>query len=187
MLPRAVRYILVAALALTPQVVCAEITENGKGLAFGKNHSYLIQAPKGWMLDTESATGQGLFAVFYPKGSSWADGDSVMYTNAAALDGRTAEEAMDKDADGLRKNSPDIKVTDGGTVATADGKTATIKYFTGDKYGNYEAAAYVPEKLVMVNIVLTARSKKAYEESLQPFKDLVASYQFYSQKVDIKK
>src|SRR5262249_49796694 len=154
------------ALTLTPQVALAEITENGKGLAYGKDHSYLIQAPKGWMLDTESAASQGLFAVFYPKGSSWADGDAVMYTNAAALDGRTAAQAMDKDAESIRKNSPDVKVTDGGTITTSDGKSATVKYFEGDKYGNYEAAAYVPEKLVMVNMILTARNKKSYEESI---------------------
>ncbi|HMO23278.1 MAG TPA: hypothetical protein PKC98_20140, partial [Candidatus Melainabacteria bacterium] len=50
--------------------------------------------------------------------------------------------------------------------------------FTGDKFGNYEAVGYVPENKVVVNIVLTARNKAAFEEGLTPFRKLVESYRF---------
>lgn len=78
----------------------------------------------------------------------------------------------------MQGRSADIKVTDAGTTKTADGKVASLRYFTGDKFGNYEAVGYVPEEKVVVNIVLTARNKAAFEESLQSFRKLVASYRF---------
>ena len=171
---------LLIALGVTlaaPTASLAEQTEQGTGLAYGKNHAYFLTAPEGWILDTECGASQRLYAVFYPKDSDW-NGPVAMYSNAAPRDGRTITEAIQKDIDHMQGRSADIKVTDGGTTKTADGKMASLRYFTGDNFGNYEAVGYVPEDKVVVNIVLTARNKAAFEESLQPFRKLVASYRF---------
>lgn len=161
----------------TPAASIAEQTEMGTGLAYGKNHAYFLTAPEGWVLDTECGAAQRVYAVFYPKSSDW-DGPVAMYSNAAPRDGRTITEAIQKDIDHMQGRSAGIKVTDAGTTKTADGKVASLRYFTGDKFGNYEAVGYVPENKVVVNIVLTARNKAAFEEGLTPFRKLVESYRF---------
>src|SRR5271154_2921019 len=51
------------------------------GLVYGKNHAFWVVAPKGWVLDNQAGVDQGLYAVFYPKGSSWKKSPVVMYAN----------------------------------------------------------------------------------------------------------
>ncbi|MFA7339306.1 MAG: hypothetical protein WC028_21175 [Candidatus Obscuribacterales bacterium] len=109
----------------------AEKTECGTGLAYGKDHAYFITAPQGWLLDTESGASQGVYAVFYPQGSSW-NGPAVMYSNAAGRDGRSPDEAIEHDEQEMHKGNDKLKVVDGGTIKTKDNKTAIVKYFTGD-------------------------------------------------------
>src|ERR1051326_3275936 len=55
--------------------------QDDSGIIYGKNYSFALTAPKGWVLDTASGRQQGLQAVFYPKGSSWKNGAAVMYAN----------------------------------------------------------------------------------------------------------
>jgi hypothetical protein len=55
--------------------------ENHIGALHGEDHVYTLQAPKGWILDNQSGTGQGLHAVFYKVGGSWGKSPVVMYTN----------------------------------------------------------------------------------------------------------
>ena len=156
----------------------AEITEGGTGLAYGEDHAYFLTAPAGWMLDTESGVEQHLFAVFYPKGSSWDAGAVVMYSNASALKGRTSEQAIQDDFNELAQKSAKLKMEDAGTITTKDNKQAIVKYFKGDNWGNVEATAYVVEPKTVANIVLTARNKEAFEKSLPAFRQLVGSYRF---------
>ncbi len=173
-----IRLIAVTFVCFTTSLACiAAVTEGGTGLCYGKDHAYFLTAPQGWVLDTESGAQQGIFAVFYPKGSDW-DGPAAMYSNAAAREGRTAESAVERDIQFMRKENPQLQVESGGTITTADGKEAMIRYFSGDSHGNSEAVAYVLEKNVVVNIVLTARNKKAYDSALSAFKQLVGSYKF---------
>ncbi len=162
----------------------AEITEGGTGLAYGTKHAYFLTAPHGWMLDTDSGKSQHIFAAFYPKGSSWSDGDVVMYSNAAARDNKTPEQAIEDDYKELKKKSSKLKIEDGGTLTTRDKKQAVVKYFKGDKWGNTEAVGYVVEPTVVANIVMSARTAEAFEASLPAFRQLVASYRFVTDDPD---
>ena len=103
-----------------------------------------------------------------------------MYSNASDREGRTAAEAVEKDIKAMREHNPHLKVTEGDALPTGDKKTALVKYFSGDTFGNYEAAAYVIEKNVVANIILTARNKDEYDALLPAFRKLVSSYRFVS-------
>ncbi len=172
-------FVATLALIALHQAAHAEKTEEGTGLAYGKDHAYFLTAPPGWILDTESGAVQGVYAVFYPKGSSW-DGTAVMYSNAAGRDGKSPEAAVEHDLIQMREKSPMLKVADGGTLETKDKKQALVRYLTGDSYGNYEAAGYVVEKNIVANIILTTRNKAAYDKALPAFRSLVGSYRFVS-------
>jgi hypothetical protein len=172
---------LIVALMLSTFLVptFALIQDGGTGLCYGKTHAYFLTAPPGWILDTESGVSQGIFAAFYPKGSDW-DGPVVMYSNAAGREGLSPEEAVNRDVQSLRSKSPKLKVSDETTLDTKDKKQALVRYFTGDSHGSYEAAAYVMEKNIVANLVLTARNEAEFESALPAFRSLVASYRFVS-------
>ena len=164
----------------------AAFGQDDSGIIYGKNYSFALTAPKGWVLDTTSGRQQGLQAVFYPKGSSWKNGTAVMYANVLQKTDPAKESLQTIIADdvaGFQKESPNLKVVDADPIPTrtdarSKDKKATVKYFTADRAGNSEAVAYVDEGNLVVMLVLNARSQQDFEASLPAFKDFVGSYFF---------
>jgi hypothetical protein len=160
--------------------------QDESGIIYGKNYSFALTAPKGWVLDTTSGRQQGLQAVFYPKGSSWKNGAAVMYANVYQNTDPTKESLQTiiaNDVADFKKESPNLKVVDADAIPTRTDvrsidKKATVKYFTGDRNGNSEAVAYVDEGNLVVMLVFNARSQKDFEDSLPAFKEFVGSYFF---------
>ena len=169
----------------------AAIAQDDSGIIYGKNYSFALTAPKGWVLDTTSGREQGLQAVFYPNGSSWKNSAAVMYANVVektVAGTESLQSIIANDVADYKKQSPELKVTDADPIptranASSKDKHATVKYFTGDRYGNSEAVAYVDEGTLIVMLVLNARSNKDFESSLPAFKEFVASYFFLGAKV----
>lgn len=119
------------------------------GILFFKQSSFMLSAPKNWVMDNQAGMNQGLPAVFYPQGSSWTDGKAVMYANIWVKDNPkedTLQKVIEADVKNFKNRSDKLKVEDGESLPTSDkDKKATVKYFTGDSYGNYEAIAYIDE------------------------------------------
>lgn len=180
--------VLLGLLLLTPPTTFAAKWESGAGIVYGKKYAFLINAPAGWILDNESAASQGIYAVFYPKGSSWSKAPAVMYANAAnkTTGGITnVQKLIDLDVAKFKKKNPKIVITEGQPLKTADGKIAQVRLFRGDQWGNHEAVAYIDEPTIVAILVLTSRSQTAFKESLPAFEKLVASYRFYTDNVKI--
>jgi hypothetical protein len=125
--------------------------------------------------------------VFYPKGSSWDQAPEVMYANSVKKHkgAATVQEFINSDYDRFKKGNPKIAISEGQPLKTEDGKTAQVRLFQGDQWGNYEAAAYIDEPAVMVILVLSARNQEAFQKSLPAFEKLVASYRFYTEDVKL--
>lgn len=156
------------------------------GIVYGKDHAFLIRPPAGWVLDTRSGQAQGLHAVFYPRGSGWLTGPVVMYVNAARKeDGASGgvEALIAEDLARLKKHSPDVRASRLPALKTQDGRTAVVRLFEGDQWGNREAVAYIEEKKIVSLVVLSARTKEQYEAARPAFDALVASYAFISDAV----
>ncbi len=157
------------------------------GIVYGKKHAYMLTAPKGWVLDNQSGVSQGLHAVFYPQGSSW-DSETVMYTNTALTEtSGTISEVIKYDINTYKQESPGLTVIQKDAIVIDKKKKARVYYFYGDKTGNYEAVAYIPEKDVTVFIVLTSRSERGFNDNLNIFKELIKSYNFLTDKIIIGK
>jgi len=159
------------------------------GIVHGEQHAFLIEAPPGWVLDNQSGVSQGLNAVFYPKGSSWSEASAVMYASMAGKKKEglnTVQEVIDHDLAKFKRGNPKITMTKGRPIKTADGKTAQVCLFRGDQWGNQEAVAYINEKNVVAILVLSSRSQSDFQKSLPAFEKLVASYRFYTDKVQIQ-
>lgn len=162
--------------------------EGNAGIIYGDNHAFIVEPPEGWVLDSQSGVSQGLYAVFYPLGLSWSTSNAVMYVNTAAREGsQSVSSFIDEDVARFKKDSPDIQVERGKPITTGDGKTAEVRYFSNDQRGNSEAVAYVPEDTIFALIVLTARTRDAFDSARPAFNKLVKSYIFVTKDVIIEK
>ncbi|HEX2787671.1 MAG TPA: hypothetical protein VHP32_07175 [Ignavibacteria bacterium] len=152
--------------------------DNNSGIIYGENHAYSLTAPKGWVLDNESGVDQGIHAVFYPVGSSWANGTTVMYANFATyVKGQNnVDELISYDTSKFREQSPDLKIVLQKDIALKDGKIAKVLSFSNDKDDNTEAVAYIPGATGTVLIIITSRDKDEYEKYYPKFEELIKSY-----------
>lgn len=161
------------------------------GVVYGPGHAFSLDAPAQWVLDNQSGVDQGLQAVFYPTGKSWTNSPAVMYANVYLKKDQKDENAATvaaRDIADFSKHSRTFKVLDAdplpvGDLADDKPRTALVKYFSGDNFGNFEAVAYINESKVVVMLVLSARKEEEFKKSLPIFAELVRSYHFLTDKV----
>jgi hypothetical protein len=166
----------------------SQSSEEGTGIIYGSDHAFMVTAPSGWVIDNKNGVSQGLWAVFYPVGSSWKDSNVVMYINTASKAGNpTLEGLIAFDLEQQRNESPGIHIISGEPLVLEDGTKVTVNQFSGDRWGNYESVAYIEAPTVWVMIVLTSRNESAYKAALPAFNSLVKTYKFLTTKVGIKK
>ena len=168
----------VAAQAATPP---SAAPQERKALVIeGDDHLFMVSAPTGWVIDDTSGMGSRIRCVLYPKGQKWATASTVMYVNP--LHGFAAKERkfsmlISDDVREFLKRSPKGRVMDAGNLPTgASGKQAVVRYFSEDGGPPHEAVAYVPEKQLVMLIVLHARTPQGFQAALPAFRDLVSTY-----------
>lgn len=161
---------------------------DNSGIVFGEKHVYSLTAPKGWILDNKAGVDQGLQAVFYPEGSSWAEGTTVMYANFAIYaDGQnTVDELINYDTTEFKKQSPDLKITRQQNIEVKNDIAAKVYSFTNDKNNNTESVAYIPAPTGTVLIIITSRDKDEYKEFYPKFEELVRSYNWLSSDIKVR-
>jgi hypothetical protein len=168
---------LVLAMVVSLSASAVNGHEEGTGLMYGPGNAFTIKAPPGWTLDTKSGQSQGLYAVFYPVGSSWSSSPAMMYVNTALKSGDpTLEHLIQGDVKRQKAASPNLQVVAGEPIAIGGGKQAPVNHLSGDKWGNIESIAYIEAPTVWVLVVLSSRDRQAYERSLPAFINLVRSH-----------
>jgi len=161
--------------------VAAAQTGGGAGIVYGADHAFAIRAPNGWVLDNTSGKNHGLCVVFYEEGKSWQGADVVLYANTASkrVEGQsTLEQLIEFDVAQFKSRAPHMRVTSAPNIRGAE-----VRHFIGDEYGNHEAVAYIDEELIVVMLVLSARTKEDFERAYPAFQELVESYQFLTSSV----
>ncbi len=155
-------------------------TDDRFGILYGVDHAFQFEAPEGWVLDNQVAASKGLYAVFYPKGQTWAMSPVVAYARARSKDSAlvTIDYIVNETLKDFRQDSPHINATPAGTVSLKDGRKGKVYHYTGDRWGNYEAAVYFEEKKTVNFFVLSAHNEDAFKESLAAFEQLAKSYKF---------
>jgi hypothetical protein len=158
------------------------------GIVYGDGFSYFLTAPEGWVLDNTAGVDLGLHAVFYPRGSTWTASPAVMYANTVERDtvSQSLEAFIADVVQKTRAEAPTIRVRKVPALTTRDGKRAEIRVFTGDKRGNCDRVAFIPEGHIFVMVTLTSKTPHAYAQSTSAFDALVSSYQFFTEDVTVK-
>ena len=148
-------------------------------LVYGEGHAYWLTAPDGWVLDGRAGAEQGLFAVFYPAGSTWSSAPAVMYTTTSPRDSaadQPLEASVDADMARARAMSPGLRVARVPPLTTQDGKHAEVRLITGDRRGNNEAVAFIGEGPAVVVVTLTSRDLDRFTRAYPAFESVVRSY-----------
>jgi hypothetical protein len=171
-------------------IAYAGITETGRGMLFGSNHTFFVSAVSGWVLDNQSGINQGLHMVFYPVGMTWADSPVIVYGRAVPkLEVSTIEAQVKKTIEEFHKNgNPNYLGEKKSSIKAKKGKEAEVYYFSGDQWGNYEAVAYYDEKDTINFVIYNARSKELFEKYVKDFLEIANSYEnIYNPPSSLKK
>jgi hypothetical protein len=157
----------------------AQPIPEGFGIVYGQGFGFNLKAPKGWVLDNQSGVSQGMHAVFYPKGGTWDDSPVVAYAQSRPKTD-TIKSADDAAQATIKKFHEDGSLKYQGKLAKTfksnTGQDGVIYYFSGDKWGNNEAVAYYVEPKRINFIVMNAREKAIFDQSLPAFEELAKSY-----------
>ena len=171
-------YMIFCTLILINQSGNATIQEEGRGLLFGDEHAFSVKAKSGWVLDNQSGVNQGLHMVFYPKNSTWRESKVIIYGRTiSVLTAPTIKEHVNRTIeDFISKGSLNFNAIERGNVPLKNNKEAKIYFYTGDKFGNYEAVAYIKELDSINFIVYSARDKETFEHYIDDFYNIIGSY-----------
>lgn len=152
------------------------------GIIYGDDHAYTLTAPKGWVLDNQVWADQGVFAVFYPKGSS-VQGNWIAYSRVMDLNPKGLLAAATADLEGMKQESPHYTWKRLPDIQTSDRNTAIIFSTSGDSFGNAEFLAYIQAPTKVVFICAVTRTPKDLDQLRAPFEAIVRSYSWFTDKV----
>jgi hypothetical protein len=157
----------------------AGAVEGGGGILYGEHHAAVLQAPPGWIFDNASGQGEGLQAVLYRKGETWAKSPGVMYAiGDDATDGRRPDldAFIAGDLARLRKGSPKAQSFELPAIDLPDHTHVRVVGYRGDRWGNVEAVAYVPQDAAVIVLTLSTHSQARFDRDLPDFRAFVRSY-----------
>ena len=158
----------------------AEPILEGYTVISGHGYAFELKAPRGWYLDDAVAREQGINVVFYPKGYAWDDAPAVCYARVRKAGGevnRIEDQVKDTLRNLRQTGATDPEARFIRTVTTQDASKAQVYYFSGDRFGNHEATAYIQAKSSIQFVTLSARDETAFRNALPAFESLVSSYE----------
>lgn len=160
-----------------------ETDDSGQsGIIYGEDHAYSVTAPKGWVLDNQVWADQGVFAVFYPLGSS-VKGDWVAYTRVMDTNPKGLLACALEDMEGMKQQSPEYAWKRLPDIKTSDKNTAIVFSTSGDRLGNAEFLAYIQAPTHVIFISAVTKTPANRDQLRPPFESLVRSYTWIADKV----
>ncbi|HEY7002208.1 MAG TPA: hypothetical protein VH330_10735 [Candidatus Udaeobacter sp.] len=163
----------------------AQGTSRG-GIVYGPKAAFKIDAPPGWVLDNKAGAEQGLPCVLYPKGSTWADANAIMYAKIAGTDYEDVGKFVAMAIQQMEKvhGKPREKVEAG---KTGDGQPYFINEYPATKaYSQWERVAYVQLPKAVAYIVFSARDEASYRKNLSALNDVLGSFAYMKVEGDHK-
>jgi hypothetical protein len=160
------------------------------GMSWGKSHSFLYCAPKGWTLDNGTDYLPGAFGALYPDGSSWnsaKESGTVMYitTFDKPNEKYSIEKAMAFDARETEKSVKSAVVKKGEPIKLND-LDVPVQLFAPGGFNRFEASAYIDSPKVIIMFVMTSKDEGAFKRDYPAFVQFVQSYKFMSSNVTVQ-
>ena len=173
-------FLLSTALGVLLTAALAGPILEGYTVISGKGYAFELKAPRGWYLDDAAARDQGVNVAFFPKGYAWDNAPAVCYARVRTTGGEVmrVEDQVKDTLRNLRQNgTTDPEAHFIRTITTQDASKAQVYYFSGDRFGNHEATAYIQARTSIQFVTLSARDETAFRNALPAFESLVSSYE----------
>ena len=162
-------------------LVCAVVSISAQetyrgGIVYGPKAAFNIAAPEGWVLDNQVGAEQGLPCVLYPKGSSWANAQTIMYAKIASTqyEDVNAFVAMAIKEMAKAHGKPKEKIASG---KTHDGHDYFINEYPATKsYSQWERVAYVQLPHAVAYIVLSSRHQASYQKDSGALQEVLKTF-----------
>jgi hypothetical protein len=156
------------------------------GIVYGPKAAFKIDAPPGWVLDNSVGVEQGLPCVLYPKGSTWADANAIMYAKIASTQYEDVGKFVANAIQQMEKvhGKPKEKVDTG---KTSDGQPYFINEYPATKsYSQWERVAYIQLPKAVAYIVFSARDEASYRKNFHALNEALKSFAYMKVEGDHK-
>jgi hypothetical protein len=156
------------------------------GIVYGPKAAFKIDAPPGWVLDNSVGVEQGLPCVLYPKGSTWADANAIMYAKIAGTQYEDVEKFVGTAIQQMEKvhGKPKEKV---GIGKTGDGQPYFINEYPATKsYSQWERVAYIQLPKAVAYVVFSARDEASYRKKFPALNEVLKSFAYMKVEGDHK-
>jgi len=145
------------------------------GIVYSNELGIGLGAPKNWTFDSASGQSQGLYAVMYPDGSTWSNSAQVIYVNFATLaPSQTIDSFIQSDINKFKEESPSLLVKKDDDITIKSKEKAIVRIFSGDKWGNHEAIAYLKSGQNIAMYVLSCKNLSDFKISYPIFRTVVS-------------
>jgi len=156
-----------------------------EGYVSGENYCYKFSSPENWVIDTIKGKGGGTTMVFYPKGSSWSNAETMFFTLGVDFvrDANSASEKIKANVDAVVQDyersdaGPNFKATKVKSIVSISGEKGELWKLSGNQWGNPELVAYFVGKNTLNLFVMNSKNEEALEDSSNTFSELYLSYQ----------
>jgi hypothetical protein len=148
------------------------------GIIYGNDWAYLVTAPDGWIMDSESLSHYNIYALFYEEGKTFGGTTPIIYINAMELNNDTDEE-MNKYIDWDLGNN----IKQGAIVTRLNDQIKELTdthfiYNIENSRGQFETIIYRKYKTTYFSIILNAPDENIREQLLQKMVDIINSMKF---------
>lgn len=158
----------------------------GSPLLYSEGGGFLIDSPQGWTIDHEVGKRLGTCCVFYPKGATWDNADTVMYPSIVTKGPgqQTLAEFMKSDLAQFREHdNPAMKYEDASEIPLKNKRIAKIRMFHNVNHGASEAVAYIDEEKIIAIVVVSSKTSKGLADAMPLLRDCLETYMYMDVRV----
>ena len=167
---------MVAPIALA--VLSPEAGIPADGCVFnGEDFVWFVSAPDGWALSCIAGEHPEVPIALWPASSTWETASAVLYISPTARSGpdRSLQEVVTSEVARFRRDNPTVTVIEAAPIQTKGEGAATVRHYSGDRWGNFEAVAYIDTKGPVAVVVLSTKNEADFKRSYAAFETLVTS------------
>jgi hypothetical protein len=148
------------------------------GIIYGNDWAYLVTAPDGWIMDSESLSHYNIYALFYEDGKTFGGKTPIIYINVTGLNNDTDEE-MIKYIDWDLGNN----IKQGAKVTKLNDQFKEISdiyfiYNIENSRGQFETIIYRRYKNTCFSIILNAPDENTRKQLFQKMVDIINGMKF---------
>lgn len=152
--------------------------DSAGGIVYGEDWAYIIKAPSGWIMDSNTWSSRGIYALFYKQGTAFKAPNPIIYINSSGL-GDTSTAAL---GDYIKQDvqsytsDPNNTVTELTTFITHLKAEVRIFKFDIGHGKQYEMIGYLQQKNTVHMIILAVFSEKDMKENLSRLYEVIDSF-----------